>query len=247
MFWRMAHPLVLLLLPALAALGAAPAAAPPTDKAREAARIETECGLKTGTITVLGDHVTLRPSPDEAYEKVDCALARLNKGVLGKLGFVGNEAAPNTAAPARAPSAQIVQPPSPAKLRLIRRYLKVIGLQQQLDSGSFLERYALPGGPMWPASTPEVMTESVLGGFEARIAALERAYHKHHAEYQQAYERHVNWEFTERELAEIVGFLEKPVGKHFLEGRWRMEAYVGTDTEELEERIVKEAIASIAK
>ena len=247
MFSWMGHPLTLLLLPSLAALGAAPVTAQATDKAREAARIETECGLKKGTITVIGDHVTLQPSPDEDYEKVDCALARLNKGDLGKLGFVGNEAAPNAAAPTRAPSAQIVQPPSPSKLRLIRRYLKAIGRQDQLDSGSFLERYALPGGPMWQASTPDTLTESLMGGFEKRIAALKSAYHKHHAEYQQAYESHVNWEFTEAELAEIVAFLEKPIGKHFLEGRWRMEAYVGTDTEELEERIVKEAIASLAK
>jgi hypothetical protein len=57
----------------------------------------------------------------------------------------------------------------------------------------------------------------------------------------------VNWEFTEAELAEIVGFLERPVGKHFLDGRWRMEAYVGTDTEEWEEQIVKEAMANLPK
>ena len=52
---------------------------------------------------------------------------------------------------------------------------------------------------------------------------------------------------TEAELAEIVAFLERPVGKHFLDGRWRMEAYTGTNTEEMEEQIVKEAMASLAK
>ena len=44
---------------------------------------------------VTGDQIRLQPSPDEAYDHVDCALARLNKAGLGKLGFVGNEADPN--------------------------------------------------------------------------------------------------------------------------------------------------------
>jgi hypothetical protein len=79
------------------------------------------------------------------------------------------------------------------------------------------------------------------------MTALRNAYGKHRAEYQQAYEDHVNREFTEAELAEIVGFLERPVGKHFLDGRWRMEAYVGTNTEDLEEQIVKEAMANLPK
>jgi hypothetical protein len=79
------------------------------------------------------------------------------------------------------------------------------------------------------------------------MAALTTAYAKHRAEYQEAYESHVNWEFTESELAQIVTFLESPVGKHFLDGRRRMEAYVGTDTEDLEEQIVKEAMASFTK
>jgi hypothetical protein len=77
------------------AFGCIPAFAQVTDKAREAARIESECGLKKGTITVSGDEVRLQPSPDEAYDHVDCALTRLNKAGLGKLGFVGNEADPN--------------------------------------------------------------------------------------------------------------------------------------------------------
>ena len=44
-----------------------------------------------------------------------------------------------------------------------------------------------------------------------------------------------------------MAFLERPVGKHFLDGRWRMEAYVGTGTEEMEEQIVKDAMASLVK
>ncbi len=87
--------LMLVLLPSLVLFGAAPAAARVTDKTKEAARIESECGLKKGTITVSGDQIRLQPSPDQAYEKVDCALERLNKAGLGNLGFVGNEADPN--------------------------------------------------------------------------------------------------------------------------------------------------------
>ncbi|MGZ2410915.1 hypothetical protein ACUXST_000312 [Sphingomonas sp. F9_3S_D5_B_2] len=146
-----------------------------------------------------------------------------------------------------APAAQIDKPPSPAKLLLIRRFLRAIGLQQQLDSGSFLERYAIPGGAMWQVLNGQAQVETFKGGFDKRMTALRSAYAKHRAEYQQAYEDHVNWEFTEAELAEIDGFLERPVGKHFLDGRWRMEAYVGTNTEELEAQIVKEAVASLGK
>ncbi|GAA4010369.1 hypothetical protein GCM10022280_04470 [Sphingomonas swuensis] len=146
-----------------------------------------------------------------------------------------------------APSAQIGVPASPSKLLLVRRFLRAIGLQQQLDSGSFLERYAVPGGPMWQVTSGQDMREGLKSGFEKRMAALTNAYSKHRKEYQQAYEDHVNWEFTEAELAEIVGFLERPVGKHFLDGRWRMEAYVGTETEQMEEQLLKDAMANLAK
>ena len=76
---------------------------------------------------------------------------------------------------------------------------------------------------MWQFSNGQVLTESLVGGVEKRMAALRNAYVKHKADYQKAYEDHVNWEFTEAELAEIVTFLERPVGKHFLEGSgaWR--------------------------
>ena len=160
-------------------------------------------------------------------------------------------AAPTTERfPGLAPAAQISEPPSATKLRLIKRYLELLGVQRQIDGGSFLERYALPGGPMWQVPSAKgaaAKPETLLGGFEARMTALKAAYAKYRTAYQAAYENHVNWEFTEQELTDIVGFLERPVGKHFLDGRWRMEAYVGTDTEEMEERIVKEAQTKLAK
>lgn len=168
-------------------------------------------------------------------------------GVAALLSTSAALAAPPQASETLAPSAQIDKPPSPSKLLLVRRFLRAIGLQQQLDSGSFLERYAIPGGPMWQVTSGQGVQESLKGGFEQRMAALNNAYAKHRAEYQQAYEDHVNWEFTEAELGEIVGFLERPVGKHFLDGRWRMEAYVGTNTERMEEQILKDAMAGLAK
>lgn len=84
--------------PALLALflaSTSPAVAQVADKASEAARIETDCGLKKGSIRVTGNEVQLIPSPDENYEHVDCAIDRLSNAGLGKLGFVGNEANPN--------------------------------------------------------------------------------------------------------------------------------------------------------
>lgn len=79
------------LLACLVALNGSQAAAQAPDKAKEAANIESECGLKKGTITVVGDNIRLEPSPDEEYEKLDCALTRLTKANLGRIGFVGNE------------------------------------------------------------------------------------------------------------------------------------------------------------
>ena len=146
-----------------------------------------------------------------------------------------------------ASSTQVENPASLAKLALIRRFMKAIGLQDKLDTGSFLERYAVPGGPMWTISSGQTLSETLIGGFEKRMTALRDAYAQHRAEYQEAYENHLNWEFTEAELAEIVGFLERPVGQHYLDGRWRMAAYVGTNTEDLEARIVAEAQATFRK
>ena len=150
------------------------------------------------------------------------------------------------AAPTLAPSAQIEEPPSPSKRDLIKRFLRAVGRQDELDTGSFLERHAMPGGAMWQVPAEGQLSESLMDGFTRRRAALVEAYERHRADYQEEYESHVNWEFTEYELREIVGFLEQPAGKHFLEGRWRMDAYVGTNTEEMEEQIVRDAIAALA-
>jgi len=100
---------------------------------------------------------------------------------------------------------------------------------------------------MWSVTAGTPIAESLSGGFEKRMTALKAAYAKHRDTFQQAYERHVNWEFTETELGEIVAFLESATGQHYLDGRWRMDAYVGTDTEDLIDQIVKEAMATASK
>lgn len=100
---------------------------------------------------------------------------------------------------------------------------------------------------MWEVRAGQPLMETLEEGFTRRRAALINAYARHRDEYQREYESHVNWEFTEDELREIVGFLEGPVGRHFLDGRWRMDAYVGTNTEEIEEQIVREAMAALAR
>jgi len=145
------------------------------------------------------------------------------------------------------PAAQIQDAASSSKLQLIKRFMRAIGLQDQIDSGSFLAHYAMPGGPMWDAPSGQPLTENLTNGFERRFDMLKAAYKQRRSTYQTAYEDHLNWEFTEAELQQIVTFLEAPVGKHYLDGRWRMEAYTNTNTEDLEREIVEEAIANLAK
>jgi hypothetical protein len=142
-------------------------------------------------------------------------------------------------------AAQIDQAPNPSKLRLIREFLKLTGVQEKIDSGSFLEMYALPGQPVFAsaASGGATFKEAVERGF----AALQTAYSPHKHVWQEGYESHLNWEFTEEELAQIVAFLRTPAGQHYLVGRWRTEAYTETNTEKLVEQIVRDAAASLTK
>ncbi|MFZ3004878.1 MAG: hypothetical protein WA047_01795 [Phenylobacterium sp.] len=127
----------------------------------------------------------------------------------------------------------IDEAPSPAKLDLIRRFLRANGIQREIDTGSFLQRFV-----MTPAFSE---TTATVG---QAIEALKGAYERHRAQWQEEYERHANWEFTEHELGTIVAFLEGPVGQHFLEGGWRMKAYVGSTLEAVADAIIREAAAS---
>jgi hypothetical protein len=142
-------------------------------------------------------------------------------------------------------SAMIEEPPSAAKLELIRRFLIANGTQGEIDTGSFLQQFALPGSPLCMAAAAGSPAITLREAFVLPMSALLGAYEQHRATWQSEYERHVNWEFGEEELSVIVRFLESPAGEHFLEGRWRMGAYVGTNTEDLLEQIVAEAEAAL--
>ena len=132
-------------------------------------------------------------------------------------------------------SAQIHEPPSAAKHALILRFMAASGIQARIDAGSFVEGPAL-----------SVLSRSVTGHgatFGEVLEAVRLAYEPHRPTWQGEYESHINWEFTESELEEIVLFLEGPSGQHFLEGRSRMDAYIGTNTEHLVEQIIAAAAA----
>ena len=62
------------------------------------ADIEKRCGVAANTLRLSSDEeLTIRPSPDEKYEDLACALRELEKSELAanvKLGFVGNEMHP---------------------------------------------------------------------------------------------------------------------------------------------------------
>lgn len=140
-------------------------------------------------------------------------------------------------------SAQIEEPPSAYKVDLIRRFLVASGIQHQIDTGKFVTRFGIPDGHVFTYAVERGATfgEAV----DASFAVLTSAYEKHRHIWQEEYESHINWEFTESELAQIVAFIEAPVGQHFLDGRWRMDAYIGTNTEDLVEQIVDEAEKAI--
>ena len=140
-------------------------------------------------------------------------------------------------------SAQVEEPPSSHKLDLIRRFLVASGIQHNIDNGKFVERFGIPGGHIYARAAERGATFG--GAVEASLTVLRSAYEKHRHIWQEEYESHINWEFAESELAQVVAFLEAPVGQHFLDGRWRMDAYISTNTEELVEQIVEEAESAI--
>ena len=133
-------------------------------------------------------------------------------------------------------SAQIKEPPSESKAALILRFMAATGIQARINSGSFLESYALGGSPLLTAA------RATIG---ETFAALRAAYEPHRLAWQEEYESHINWEFTEAELEEIVLFLEGSTGVRFLEARWRMDAYISTNTEHLVEQIITAAAAAL--
>ena len=144
-----------------------------------------------------------------------------------------------------AASARIESPPTEEKIELIRRFMAVVGIQSRLDSGSFLERYAFVPELGWHEGSSENRNESnILDSLTGPIGELKAAYEKYRSVYQSEYEQHLNWEFTEDELRQLIAFFESSVGKHYLDGTWRMEAYIRTNMEETEQALVAEAVQS---
>ena len=128
--------------------------------------------------------------------------------------------------------------PSPAKRSLIRRYLAASGSQDMIDSGTFLDHLAGPGGPLSDLLPAKASLED---HFALPLKALKQAYQKHREIWQEEYESHVDGMFEEDELSQVVDFLESPSGRRYLDARWRMDAYIETNTEAVVEHIVAEA------
>ncbi|WP_448140630.1 DUF2059 domain-containing protein [Sphingopyxis fribergensis] len=171
-------------------------------------------------------------------------MKRLICAALLALGYNSpSNAEPESAKAVIAPAPQESSPPSAEKLDLIHRFMKSSGLQDRIDSGSFLERYAFIPELGWTQGTENThQNKTLIEQWTGPIDALKAAYEKYRPQYQEAYEGHINWEFTEEELRGIVNFLESPLGKHYLDGSWRMEAYTGTNMEETEEVLVTKAV-----
>lgn len=144
-----------------------------------------------------------------------------------------------------ADAAMIETPPTPEKQQLISEYLCLTGMQARINSGSDLERLAIQDlMEVVRANGPERSTVSItmFGTLSDSVfSAYKSAYAKHRDEFQRAYAHHLNWEFTEAELREIVAFLRTDTGRHYLDGDWRMKAYTNTNTEGLVASISAEA------
>ncbi len=134
--------------------------------------------------------------------------------------------------------------PSASKQALIRHFLVLNGTQEKIDSGSFLHRLGMPGGPVSDLRSGQITFRELFAG---PIDAVMAAYEKHRPVWQAEYESHVDGEFDDEELASIVGFLESEAGRRFMQARWRMDAYVETNTEHLVEEIVDEARAALGR
>ncbi len=139
------------------------------------------------------------------------------------------------------PSAMNEEPPSPEKLELIGEFMRVAGIQGRIDSGSHLERYAFIPELSWNDSEDQVSLLDAITQTK-RVAALQAVYADYRPIYQEEYENHINWEFTEAELREMVDFFGSSTGQHYLDGSWRMNAYTGTNLEEVEHQLVTEAV-----
>lgn len=149
------------------------------------------------------------------------------------------------------PSAAGEAPPSPEKQKLIAEFLDLTGISGRISSASLMDVYAASDGgrAMMANAGPDGAYHGDLidGPMGLVLKAYKDAFRKHADDFRKAYAAHVNWEFTDGELRQINGFLSSKVGRHYLEGEWRMRAYVGTDTEDLTWQVAAEAKAAAKK
>jgi hypothetical protein len=73
-------------------------------------------------------------------------------------------------------SGMIAEPPSATKLALIRRFLVANGTQAEIDSGSFLQRFAFPGSPLAVLAATSSRDITSRETFEMPMKALLKAY-----------------------------------------------------------------------
>ena len=138
-------------------------------------------------------------------------------------------------------SAMNEEPPSAKKLELIREFMRVTGIQNHVDSGSSLEKFARVDELGWEDSNEHMSLADVILN-RRRVETLKTVYEKYRPIYQGEIEGHLNWEFTEVELQEMVDFFGSPTGQHYFDGVWRMKAYTGTNLEDIEQQLVSEAV-----
>lgn len=128
-------------------------------------------------------------------------------------------------------SNDLIETPSPRKLELIRSFLLLTRVQSEIDRGAFLDSFYL--NPEWRHGEARLKAQT----------ALMSVYGEYRSVWQDEYENRVHWQFSEKDLAEIVSFLESPVGLKFVPAQWRIHAYVQTNTEDLVTEIIDKANA----
>jgi hypothetical protein len=136
-------------------------------------------------------------------------------------------------------------PPENFKMALSQRYLLATGMQERIDNAAFLQWHAAPGGMIWDAASKR-------GGGLLQCAtrasrAVKTAYAPHREIWQEEYERHIDNAFSAEMLEQIVDFFESKAGSEFLNWQWRMDAYITTNTEELVDQILNDAIRILAE
>ncbi len=140
-------------------------------------------------------------------------------------------------------------PINPEKLKLIHAFMRASRLQAKVDSGEVVPKQARAA--IWKAMTVR-FEDGALGDvlFPDFVAApgraLSQAYAPQRDEWQAQYENHLNQEYANAELEALTAFFDSPLGKHYLDGEWRMRTYIRSNMEPAVEDLQTEAEAILA-